>query len=206
MSVPSEILLATGNAHKVTEMQALADASGLGLRIRGAKDAGGMPPVEEDTGTFEGNATKKARALQARNPGTWVMADDSGLCVDALDGGPGVESANYAGPAAPGPENVAKLLEALKGLAAELRRARFVCILVIVAPDGRETVFEGHVEGTILDAPRGEGGFGYDPVFKPDGFDGSFAELGAEVKNPVSHRGRAWSHLAAWLTALAAQD
>lgn len=201
MNAPAEILFATGNAHKVAEMAAFAMAS--------ASQTGGplvkvvmpphMPPVVEDAGTFEGNAAKKARALRERAPDSWILADDSGLCVDALGGAPGVESANYAGPAASGPANVAKLLDALKEVPPERRTARFVCVLCVIAPDGRETLFEGHVGGTILGEPRGDGGFGYDPVFKPHGFAGSFAELGEAVKNPVSHRGRAWRELAAWL-------
>ena len=199
MSAPTEFLFATGNAHKVAEMAAIADALGPRVRIRGAKEVGGMPPVVENAGTFAGNAAKKARVLHVVHPEAWVLADDSGLCVDAIDGEPGVESANYAGPAAPGPKNIAKLLRELKGVPAERRRAHFVCVLYVVLPDGREFGFKGRVDGTILNAPRGEGGFGYDPVFRPDGFRKSFAELGAAVKNPISHRGCAWAKLGKWL-------
>lgn len=199
MKAPAELFFATGNKHKVAEMQALAVASGIPVKIRGVHESGAMPEVLEDAGTFAGNAAKKARALRERNPAAWVLADDSGLCVDALDGAPGVESANYAGPAAPGPENIAKLLGALKEVPEELRGARFVCVLCVIAPDGREAFFEGRVEGTILAEARGSGGFGYDPVFQPDGFDGSFAELGEAVKSTVSHRGRAWKTFAEWL-------
>ena len=199
MSAPQEFLFATGNAHKVVEMQALADALGPRVRIRGAREAGGMPPVLENAGTFAGNAAKKARVLHLVHPHAWILADDSGLCVDALDGEPGVESANYAGPAAPGHKNIAKLLRALKGVPSGRRRAHFVCVLYVVLPDGREFGFRGHVDGVILDASKGTGGFGYDPVFKPDGYTKSFAELGPAVKNPMSHRGRAWLKLGKWL-------
>lgn len=199
MNTPREFLFATGNAHKATEMQALADATQPAVRIRGAKEAGGMPHVVEDTGTFVGNATKKARALHALHPDAWVLADDSGLCVDALGGEPGVESANYAGSAAPGPANIEKLLRGLEGVPAARRSAHFVCVLVVVAPGGREFTFEGRVDGVILEAPSGAGGFGYDPVFKPKGFPVSFAELDAGLKNRISHRGRAWGQLAEWM-------
>ena len=204
MSVPKEFLFATGNPNKVAEMTAIAAAASEKnrcpvVKIRGAAEAGGMPQVVENADTFAGNAAKKARALFARNPGSWILADDSGLCVDALWGRPGVESANYAGPAAPAHRNVAKLLRALEGVPAKQRRAHFECILFVVAPDGREFGFRGSVDGQILEQPGGKGGFGYDPVFKPDGHRVSFAELGAEVKNRISHRGRAWAKLCEWL-------
>jgi len=201
MSAPIEFLFATGNAHKVAELQALADAIGPRVRIRGAREAGGMPPVVEDAGTFAGNAAKKARVLHMVRPSAWVLADDSGLCVDALDGAPGVESANFAGQAAPGEANIAKLLRALDGVPTVRRGAHFVCVLYVVLPDGREFGFKGQVDGLILKEPSGTGGFGYDPVFQPAGYRKSFAELGADVKNTISHRGLAWAKLCKWLRA-----
>lgn len=201
MSAPIEFLFATGNARKVAELQALADAFRPRVRIRGAREVGGMPPVVENAGTFAGNAAKKARVLHLVHPSAWVLADDSGLCVDALDGEPGVESANYAGHAAAGEANIAKLLSALDGVPAARRGAHFVCILYVVLPDGREFGFKGQVNGAILKAPAGGGGFGYDPVFQPTGYRKSFAELGADVKNTISHRGRAWAQLCKWLRA-----
>jgi XTP/dITP diphosphohydrolase len=201
MSAPIEFLFATGNSHKVAELQALADTFRPRVLIRGAREAGGMPPVVEDAGTFAGNAAKKARVLHVVHPGAWVLADDSGLCVDALDGAPGVESANYAGPAAPGAANIAKLLCALDGVPTARRGAHFVCVLYVVLPDGREFGFKGQVDGVILEEPSGAGGFGYDPVFQPTGYRKSFAELGADVKNTISHRGRAWAQLCRWLRA-----
>jgi XTP/dITP diphosphohydrolase len=201
MSPTIEFLFATGNAHKVAELQALADAFRPRVRIRGAREAGGMPPVVENAGTFAGNAAKKARVLHMIRPSAWVLADDSGLCVDALDGEPGVESANYASHAAPGTANIAKLLRALDGVPTARRGAHFVCVLYVVLPDGREFGFKGKVDGVILKEPSGAGGFGYDPVFQPVGYRKSFAELGAEVKNTISHRARAWAQLCTWLRA-----
>jgi XTP/dITP diphosphohydrolase len=159
-----------------------------------------MPPVAEDTGTFAGNARKKAQALRGRlPPGAWSLADDSGLSVDALGGAPGVESAYFAGPRASGAENLAKLVTLIRDVPDERRAAHFVCVLALVGPDGEEHVFEGRCEGTLRREPAGAGGFGYDPVFVPAGYSETFAELDNGVKNRISHRGRAWSELAAWL-------
>ncbi|MGA2446400.1 MAG: RdgB/HAM1 family non-canonical purine NTP pyrophosphatase [Opitutaceae bacterium] len=195
-----KIYLASGNAHKAREFQALADADALPVEIISAVAIGGMPPVAEDTGSFAGNARKKARTLKERLPaGGWALADDSGLCVDALGGAPGVESAYYAGPRASGAENLAKLVAVIHEVPEERRAAHFVCVLVLVGPDGEEHVFEGRCLGKLRREPAGTGGFGYDPIFVPDGYEQTFAELGAAVKNRLSHRGRAWAALAAWL-------
>jgi len=194
------IFLASGNAYKAVEFQTLADASGLPLRIVPAAAAGGMPPVVEDAGTFEGNARKKALALRARLPaGAWALADDSGLCVDALGGAPGVESAYYAGPQGDSAANLRKLVVAMRSVPEAARRAHFTCVLVLAGPGGTEQIFEGRCDGRLLDEPRGGAGFGYDPLFVPDGYTESFAELGEAVKNSLSHRGRAWAQLASWL-------
>jgi len=197
-----KIYLASGNANKAREFQRLADAGALPVEIVSAVAVGGMPALAEDTGTFAGNARKKARALKERLPaGGWTLADDSGLCVDALDGAPGVESAYFAGPRASGAENLAKLVAAMEAAPAAPRRAHFICVLVLVGPGGEEHVFEGRSDGELRHEPAGAGGFGYDPLFVPAGFDRTFAELGDEVKNRISHRGRAWAALAAWLQA-----
>jgi XTP/dITP diphosphohydrolase len=194
--------LASGNAHKVAELQALARASALGVEIRSAREVGGMPPVEEDTGTFVGNARKKALALRSRLPAeAWALADDSGVCVDALDGAPGVESAYYAGPQGDARANLLKLIDAMRGVPEARRRASFYCVLVALGPDGNEHVFEGRCGGVLLHEPRGGAGFGYDPLFVPDGFTQSYAELGDDVKNRISHRAQAWSALAEWVGA-----
>lgn len=191
--------LASGNTHKVAELAAFAERDGLALEIVSAKALGGMPPVAEDTGTFLGNARKKARALHALAPaGGLVLADDSGVCVDHLGGGPGVESAYFAGPQGDSAANLRKLTEVMRGVPAERRGAKFYCLLFLIDEAGGEHVFEGECAGTLLDEPRGGAGFGYDPLFVPTGFSQSYAELGDEVKSRLSHRARAWAALADW--------
>ena len=195
-----KLYLASGNAHKAREFQALADAGALPVEVISAVAMGGMPPVAEDTGAFAGNARKKARALKERLPaGGWALADDSGLFVDVLGGAPGVESAYFAGPRASGAENLAKLVDVLRDVPEERRAAHFVCVLVLVGPGGEEHVFEGRCNGKLRREPAGTGGFGYDPIFVPDGYEQTFAELGDAVKNRLSHRGRAWAALTVWL-------
>ncbi len=193
--------LASGNAHKAQEMQRLADetpaSARLGLRVVPAVR---MPPVDEDTGTFVGNARKKAQALQATLPAdAWVLADDSGVCVDALGGAPGVESAYFAGPQGDPAANLRQLAEVMRDVPEGARAARFVCVLLLRGPGGVEQVFEGRCEGVLGREPRGGKGFGYDPLFVPEGFACTYAELDESQKNAISHRGRAWAKLAAWL-------
>ncbi len=200
MDRPLQVHLASGNAHKVAELQALARESGLALELHSARATGGMPHVIEDAGTFVGNARKKARALQRQLPsGAWALADDSGLCVDALDGGPGVESAYYAGPQGDGAANLAKLLATMREVPDDRRGAQFVCVLFLIGPDGSEHACEGRTSGRLLREPRGSGGFGYDPIFVPAGYSETYAEIGDAVKNRLSHRARAWAELARWL-------
>jgi len=201
----TQLHLASGNAHKVAELQALALASGLTVRIVSARAAGGMPAVAEDAGTFVGNARKKALALRALLPAeAWVLADDSGVCVDALGGAPGVESAYYAGPESDPAANLQKLVAVMREVPEPERGAQFRCVLLLAGPDNREEIFEGSCGGRLLREPQGSAGFGYDPIFVPDGEERSYAELGDEVKNRISHRARAWSRLAAWLRGQAA--
>lgn len=195
-----KLFLASGNAHKAEEFAALAKVSGLPLEVFSARAVGGMPDVVEDTGTFSGNARKKAMALRARVPaGAWVLADDSGVCVDALHGAPGVESAYYAGPQHDAAANLRKLTAVMRGVPRERRGAQFVCVLVLIGPDGDEQVFEGRCTGRLGDEPAGGAGFGYDPLFVPDGFTRTYAQLRETEKNQISHRGRAWARLAEWL-------
>ena len=198
-----KLYLASGNAHKVAELQALADASPasglLRVEIVPACAVGGMPEVVEDTGAFVGNARKKARALWEKLPaGSWALADDSGLCVDALGGGPGVESAYFAGPQGDGVANLAKLVRVMRDVPDGERGARFVCVLLVCGPGGEEWVFEEESAGWLAREPRGGAGFGYDPLFVPEGHGRSFAELGDAVKAGISHRARAWARLAEW--------
>ncbi|MCR5183617.1 MAG: RdgB/HAM1 family non-canonical purine NTP pyrophosphatase [Opitutales bacterium] len=200
------IVIATGNAHKVEEFNRLAAESRLdNVRFVSAKEAReqGMPAVCEDSGTFVGNARLKARALQALLPaGTPVMADDSGLCVDALGGNPGVDTAYYAGPEATAAQNRAKLLAALEGVPATRRGAYFYCCLLLIDGNGNEFVFDAKSAGTIAMAESDGGfGFGYDPIFVPDGYDKTFAQLAGTVKDKLSHRGNAFQKLCAFLKA-----
>lgn len=195
-----QVVLASANPKKAAEIRAI-----LGDRVELVPRPDDVAEVVEDAPDFEGNARLKAAALAAAT-GLVALADDSGLEVDALGGAPGVRSARYA--AGPGDEgnaddaaNVAKLLSELadRPEAAD-RTARFRAVVVLRWPDGREVVASGSVEGAIAAAPRGEGGFGYDPVFVPDDGDGStFAEMGAEAKHAISHRGRALAALLAQL-------
>ena len=156
------------------------------------------PDVEESAPDFAGNALIKVRAIAARHPGEWSMADDSGLEVRALGGAPGVRSARYAGEPANTPANNALLMKNLEGV--EDRTARFTCTMALVDPEGREHVVTGHCPGHIAHAPSGTAGFGYDPLFIPDGYDASFADLGEDAKNKISHRGRALAQVKALLT------
>lgn len=192
---PRRIYLATGNAHKVQEFQQLAEASGLAIEFVRPPT---MPAVVEDAGTFVGNARKKARALKLILPAdAWVLSDDSGLCVDALAGAPGVESAYFAGPQGDARANLAKLTEVMRAVPAGQRGAHFICVLVLLAQDkNREEIFEGRCNGSLLVEPAGAGGFGYDPLFVPDGYTTSYAEVSATVKNTISHRARAFAQLA----------
>lgn len=196
------IHLASGNRHKAQEFQRLADESRLPLRIVPANP---MPEVIEDAGTFIGNARKKARALQALLPaGSWVLADDSGVCVDALDGAPGVESAYFAGPQHDAAANLRKLTEVMRDVPEGRRAARFVCVLILLGEGGSEEMFEGRCEGVLARAPMGGRGFGYDPLFIPEGFTCTYAQLAEIEKNRISHRGRAWALLAKSKAGLAA--
>ncbi len=192
-----KLVLATANPDKARELAALLE--GFDVSPRPA----GVPEVEETADTLEGNARLKAVALMEAT-GKLAVADDTGLEVDALGGRPGVRAARYAGPGATYADNVHKLLGDLEGVPADRRTARFRTVAVALFPDGREIVAEGAVRGTIADAPRGRGGFGYDSVFVPDGGDGrTFAEMTLEEKGAVSHRGRALRALAARLSASA---
>jgi XTP/dITP diphosphohydrolase len=196
------IHLATGNAHKAREMAAFAGASAgpAGHPLVEIVMPPRMPAVVEDTGTFAGNARKKAAALKAvLPPEAWVLADDSGLCVDALDGAPGVESAYYAGAAGDSAANLARLVDVMRPVPEGKRGAYFVCVLVLLGPDGREQTQEGRCAGRLRREPAGGGGFGYDPLFIPDGFARTYAELAEAEKNRISHRGRAWQALAEWM-------
>lgn len=176
-----QLFVATHNAHKIREIGEIL----CGWEILPDDPEG----VEENAPDFAGNALIKVRAIAARHPGAWTMADDSGLEVKALNGAPGVRSARYAGEPSNTPANNALLMKNLEG--AEDRTANFTCAIALVDPEGKEHVVEGKVFGKIALVPSGNAGFGYDPLFIPDGFNKTFADLTANEKNAISHRGRA---------------
>jgi XTP/dITP diphosphohydrolase len=194
------LLVATGNPGKVRELRRLLEAAGLELDVLMPVDAGVDLEVAEDGATFEANAEAKARAF-AEAAGVPAVGDDSGLEVDALGGRPGVRSARYAGVPHDDAGNNAKLLRELADVPDERRGARFVCVLALVVPaagpafagvePGGVRFFRGACPGRVVRAPRGSGGFGYDPLFVPSGGARTFAELGAAEKDAASHRGRA---------------
>jgi len=181
-----EVVLATGNEGKIGEFSGLF--KGVFGRVISLRDLDSPPEVIEDGETFRDNALKKARAI-AEYSGMPALADDSGLEVDVLGGRPGVYSARYAGENATDRENVIKLLAEMEDR--ENRKARFVCCLALVFPGGREIVVRGTCEGVISSEPRGEGGFGYDPVFYLPEFEETMAEIEPALKNTISHRARA---------------
>jgi XTP/dITP diphosphohydrolase len=183
------LVVATRNKGKIVEIKALL--SGLVEQVACVADFSNFPETVEDGATFEENALKKAREAVACT-GLPALADDSGLVVDALDGRPGVYSARFAGEGAGDTANNAKLLTELQEVDDTRRGAAFVCVLAFVTPEGTEKLFSGRVNGQILRAGQGTGGFGYDPVFLVDGFGRSMAELTLAEKNITSHRGRAF--------------
>ena len=187
------VVLASSNPGKLAELRALLEPAGLRVV---SQDAFGVEPPEETGLTFVENALIKARAACAAT-GLPALADDSGVVVDALGGAPGVRSARYAGAGASDADNVARLLEALAGIAPPQRGAAFVCAIVWLrhAHDPRPIVCEGVWRGRILDTPRGDGGFGYDPVFFIESLGRTGAELSRAEKNAVSHRGQALAQL-----------
>ena len=181
-----KLVIATRNKHKLEEIRAILSVPRL--EIVSALDFPEVPDVVEDGETFEANAIKKAVAL-ATATGLWALADDSGLEVDALGGAPGVYSARYAGEPASYPANNQKLLKNLAQ--ARNRRARFRCVIALASPSGDVRTVDGRCEGAIAFEERGAGGFGYDPLFIPDGHTRTFAELEPAAKHAISHRGRA---------------
>jgi len=191
------IVLASGNEHKAGEIESWLRARGLGIRVRTAAAFGGMAGCAETAEDFEGNARIKVEFLRTKVPaGTWILADDSGIEVDALAGAPGVRSARFAGEGASDLQNRELLLERMKNFSSPRRRtARFVCVLALGRGRGAVEFFRGECEGRILPRPAGEGGFGYDPVFAPRGSGRSFAEIPAAEKNQISHRAKALEKL-----------
>ncbi len=187
-----KLYFATNNIHKLKEVQ---EVVGDSFQIESMRSLGINEDIPEDQQTLEGNALQKARFLYDRT-GESCFADDTGLEVDALNGAPGVYSARYAGEAKNSLDNMALLLKNMSGI--QNRKARFRTVIALIL-NGKEYLFEGIVNGTIAEEPRGKAGFGYDPLFVPDGYSTTFAEMDSEAKNAISHRGRAVEKLAAFL-------
>ncbi len=228
----STVVLATRNAAKLRELARIlgaGDSGGTQIRLAGLDEFPGAPDVPETGATFEANALLKARAI-AGCTGLPAVADDSGLCVDALNGMPGVLSARWAGGHGDDRANLELVLAQLADVPSSRLGARFVCAAALVVPGGttppsppgtllapggttppsppgtREWVVTGQVEGQLVRAPRGSGGFGYDPIFLPDGFDQTTAEMTAEAKDAISHRGRAFRALTPFITGMYKED
>jgi XTP/dITP diphosphohydrolase len=201
----ARLVLATRNAHKVGELQAILTDAGVDVLLVGMAAFPDVPDVIEDGLTFAANAVKKARETAAAT-GLPCVADDSGLCVEALNGMPGVFSARWAGRHGDDTANLDLVLAQLSDVADEFRGARFECAAALALPSGAERVVSGTIEGVLLRARRGAGGFGYDPIFLPAGYDRTTAEMSPTEKNAISHRGRAFRSLAPAITDLVARS
>ncbi len=200
VSTPPRLVIATRNRHKTAEIRAMLGSRFL---VEDVNDLPGLPEVEETGVTFLENATLKAVTISRYVDG-WVLADDSGLEVDALKGEPGVWSSSFGGVDGDHARNNARLLAELAGVAGD-RAARFRCVMVLAHRGQAVAHFSGTVEGRIGHAPSGDGGFGYDPLFIPQGHHHTFAELGETLKNTMSHRARALEQAATWLATRAAE-
>ncbi|WP_284139755.1 XTP/dITP diphosphatase [Virgibacillus sp. LDC-1] len=193
------VVIATKNKGKVMEFNQFF--SEYGIDVKSLLDMPSVPDIAETGSTFQENAALKAEEIAAKL-GQAVLADDSGLIIDALDGRPGIFSARYAGEPKNDQANLEKVLKELEGVSLEKRTARFICVLAISVP-GKQTVFRtGYCEGKIALAPQGENGFGYDPIFIPDGYEKTMAELSPEEKNSISHRKNAIDQLEDWVQSL----
>ena len=182
------LIIATGNEDKVREIDEILE--GTGFEAISMKQAGFNPDIVEDGTTFEENALKKAMAVHDLS-GEYVMADDSGLCIDALDGAPGIYSARFCGEDSTYEEKFRKIFEMLADVPEDKRTAQFVCAIAVVKPDGTSFTVRGECRGVLHEKPVGENGFGYDPIFYVPEFGMTTAQMDPEVKNSISHRGRA---------------
>ncbi|MEV6953946.1 RdgB/HAM1 family non-canonical purine NTP pyrophosphatase [Streptomyces sp. NPDC051183] len=200
-STPHRLILATRNPGKIAELHAILSDAGLPHELVGADAYPEIPDVKETGVTFAENALLKAHAL-ARATGLPAVADDSGLCVDVLNGAPGIFSARWAGRHGDDAANLALLLAQLGDIDDENRGAHFACAAALALPDGTERVVEGRLLGTLRHTPAGTGGFGYDPILQPLGESRTCAELSAAEKNAISHRGQAFRALTPFVRAL----
>lgn len=191
-----KIIIATGNKDKVREINEVLE--GTGFEAVDMKSEGINPEIIEDADTFEGNALIKARTVHQFTD-CYVMADDSGLCIDALNGAPGVYSARFCGEDSTYEEKFQKIYELLKDVPKDQWTAQFVCAIAVVRPDGSEFTVRGECHGLLLDHPQGTNGFGYDPIFYKPEFGMTTAEMEPQVKNSISHRGKALNAMVARL-------
>ena len=191
MSQKFRVVLATRNQGKVTEFRRILEEYAAGeIELLGLQDFPEMPDVEESGSTFEANALLKAHAT-AQFTKLPAIADDSGICIEFLDGAPGIFSARWAGQHGDDEANLQKVLREMSGITADKRGAQFHCVVALAHPNGEYIYEEGVMHGEIVDSPRGENGFGYDPIFQPTGFTQTSAQLSAIEKDEISHRGKA---------------
>ncbi|MSO27435.1 MAG: RdgB/HAM1 family non-canonical purine NTP pyrophosphatase [Candidatus Nanopelagicales bacterium] len=197
----TKVVIASRNEHKIDEMRRILDPAGLDLELVGIKEFPDLPDVDEIGPTFAANALLKARDMCAFT-GLPAIADDSGLCVDALNGMPGILSARWAGGHGDDRANLELLLAQISHVATERRTAAFHCAAAIALPNGVEQVVEGIMTGRVIDSPRGDNGFGYDPIFVADGYEITTAEMDSAGKDAISHRGLAIAALVPVLSQL----
>ena len=190
-----KLVIASRNNHKIQEMRRILEQAGLDIELVGTAEFPDLPDVEETGSTFAANAMLKARAV-SEFTGLPAVGDDSGLCVDALNGMPGILSARWSGTHGNDQANLALLLAQISQVPSDRRGASFICAAAYVHPDGTEFVVEGQMSGTLIDAPVGTNGFGYDPIFVPQGHQITSAQMSAELKDSISHRGKALAALA----------
>lgn len=199
------LVLASANPGKLVELRRILESSDVPVRLAGLDQFPGAPDVAETGATFAENALLKAHAI-AEFTGLPAVADDSGICADALNGMPGVLSARWSGRHGDDAANLALLLAQLSDVPDGRRGAFFACAAALALPTGREVVSEGTVAGRLMREPRGTGGFGYDPIFVPEGESRTTAELSAEAKDAISHRGRAFRGLVPAIAGLSARE
>jgi len=193
-----KIVIASRNDHKIEEMRRILEQAGFDWELVGTSEFPNLPDIEETGSTFAANAMLKARGV-SEFTGLPAIGDDSGLCVDALNGMPGILSARWSGAHGNDRANLELLLAQISQVPADRRSASFVCAAAYVHPDGTEFVVEAAMNGTLIDSVRGENGFGYDPIFIPQGHEITSAQMSAEVKDSISHRGKALAALVAQL-------
>jgi XTP/dITP diphosphohydrolase len=189
-----KLVIASRNDHKIQEMRRILEQAGLDIELVGIAEFPDLPDVEETGSTFAANAMLKARAV-SEFTGLPAVGDDSGLCVDALNGMPGILSARWSGTHGNDQANLELLLTQISQVPSDRRGASFICAAAYVHPDGTEFVVEGQMSGTLIDAPVGTNGFGYDPIFVPQGHQITSAQMSAELKDSISHRGKALAAL-----------